>query len=310
MMSTINLLTTSDLTKHLKIAFNNASTVTLISAYLTKPAVDFLFDILPLGVKTVCVVRARPQDLLSGSCDLQAIKILHYSGVRCYINRELHAKLYVVDNYNGFIGSANFTTQGLKLFGIGNFELSTKITLGPSDLALIQNLIDDSVLVTNNILKKLEKFIKEHISERQNTLVDEWWDNILELKPYSTDQGLYVGDLPWCHFDKENSSDALEHDKDLFGFSDDDTGVIKFKHSKIYQFLKIRLQETEDKQIYFGTLTELIHSALKDDTLPYRSEVKDYVANVYSYLEKLASDEMKVDRPNHSQRITLISEYE
>ncbi|MFS1982717.1 phospholipase D family protein [Vibrio breoganii] len=297
-----------DFSKHLEDAFSDANSLMVVSAYLTMPAVDFLFDKLPLGVPARFVVRARPEDILSGSCDLDAIKTMHYSGIKCYLNREVHAKLYVIDQSFGFIGSANFTNNGLRLAGYGNLELSTKIDISDTDLSLIETIIEDSIPVTADLIKKLEIYRKDHaISDAISAPVDSWWNELLGLQEYSLEDGLYVTDLPWIDLSEPSlDSIAIEHDRDVFHF-ESSLGAIeqRFKASKIFSFVRSSLQESENDCLYFGELTALVHSALKDDILPYRSEIKQYVANLISYLQLLAKDQIAIDRPNYSQRISL-----
>ncbi|MFA0069131.1 phospholipase D family protein [Vibrio breoganii] len=297
-----------DFSKHLEEAFNNANSLMVVSAYLTMPAVDFLFDKLPLGVPAKFVVRARPEDILSGSCDLDAIKTMHFSGINCYLNREVHAKLYVIDQSFGFIGSANFTNNGLRLAGYGNLELSTKIDISTKDLSLIETIIKDSIPVTADLIKKLEIYKKHNATcDLVQNQVDSWWDKLLDLQEYNVKDGLYVTDLPWIDLSEPGKDPtAIEHDQDVFHFgSRIDALEHRFKASKIFNFVRSSLQETEQGCLYFGELTALVHSALKDDVLPYRSEIKEYIVNLISYLQLLAQDQIVIDRPNYSQRIAL-----
>ncbi|GEA59856.1 phospholipase D family protein [Vibrio comitans] len=297
-----------DFSKHLESAFNDANSLVVVSAYLTMPAVDFLFDKLPLGVPATFVVRARPEDILSGSCDLDAIKTMHYSGVKCYLNREVHAKIYIIDQAFGFIGSANFTNNGLRLAGYGNLELSTKVDISDADMSLIETIIQDSILVTADLIKKLELYRRDNKAcDTVKVPIDSWWDAILDLQTYSIDDGLYVTDLPWIDLSEPSlDSIAIEHDRDIFHFESSISAIERrFKASKIFSFVKSSLQESENGYLYFGELTALVHSALKDDTLPYRSEIKQYIVNLMSYLQLLAKDQIDIDRPNYSQRISL-----
>lgn len=304
-MITSNLLLSESLAEHLKTTFSEAKEITILSAYVTLPAVDFLFEHAPLGVGIDFVCRARPSDILNGSCDVQALKTLHYSGVRCFISRDLHAKLYVVDNTIGYLGSANFTSNGLKLSGYGNIELSVQVELSSKDIALVDQIRDDAIELNREILRELEKFALEDPDTME---VDEWWENIIGLPSYCESEGLYINDLPWCSLNHtKNSQDRVAHDEDVFKYGDAHRIKSSFKNSKVYQFLLQKLKQVEPNEAYFGTVTEWIHSALKDDILPYRSEIKDYVANLYTYIEQYGKEHFVVDQPNYSQRITLVN---
>jgi hypothetical protein len=80
----------------------------------------------------------------------------------------------------------------------------------------------------------------------------------------------------------------------------------RLAETKIFSLLK-SLLEAEGGEIYFGTLTASIHNYLMEDPAPHRRDVKIIVKNLYSWvshLEKYLS--MKVDRPNHSERIRFV----
>ena len=83
------------------------------------------------------------------------------------------------------------------------------------------------------------------------------------------------------------------------------------RNNEVMDKTKMRKQEKikkqENKEIYFGDLSSLIHNSLLDDPKPYRKEVKDLQANLYSFLKILDLEEIKIDQPNVSERIILIS---
>ena len=75
----------------------------------------------------------------------------------------------------------------------------------------------------------------------------------------------------------------------------------------IYKWLFNEINKTESKELYFGTLSSLVHEALIDDPKPYRKSVKDLQKNLYSFLEIIKNKEIFFDKPNHSVRIYLKS---
>ncbi|HHX8693642.1 TPA: phospholipase D family protein [Vibrio diabolicus] len=306
----VNLIQSEQLANELKVSFDTANKITIISAYLTQPAVEFLFDSAPLGVDINVVCRARPQDFIAGSCDLQALRILHYSGVKCYISRDLHAKLYIIDESIGFIGSANFTSNGLKLSGYGNLELATRVDLNDKDISLITQIRNDAVPVTSALLKQLEAYLSQ-ADKADEQLAHEWWDDLFELSLYDFKDGLYIMDLPWSTPDESSylaDSESFLHDQDIFSLGMPKQRTrLAFLNSKVFHFIQQKLLQEESKEAYFGMVTSWVHDALKDDVLPYRREIKDYIANLFDYFQLYASDKFEIDRPNYSQRITLIS---
>jgi len=296
----------SNFHQQLGIALENATRVNILSPYLTMSAVHFLFQHLPLGVDTKIIVRARPADILSGAVDINALSILHQSGVKCFLHRTLHGKFYQINESEGFIGSANFTSNGLCLTGYGNLELTVKVNLSSNDRSLIASVFQDATLITSSMIKQIIEFSSK--KEKNLDFCPAWWENILPVTDYiPSKDGLYVGDLPWCNLFSDNKDADIEHDKDIFLYGKPlEEMKFEFLQSKIYLFIIDALNNRENKQMYFGELSDCIHRCLKDDLLPYRKEVKRYISNLLTYLEKLASDQFSIDRPNYSQRITLI----
>ena len=78
-----------------------------------------------------------------------------------------------------------------------------------------------------------------------------------------------------------------------------------FKTSKPYRWLIKTLYDTENGELYFGNLTEKLHNTLINDPKPYRKEVKDLLANLLNWIQELKIVEVTIDRPNHSQRISI-----
>ena len=61
-----------------------------------------------------------------------------------------------------------------------------------------------------------------------------------------------------------------------------------------------------DGCMYFGAVTEKLHNALVSDPKPYRRDVKIMLSNLLELIDELQMEEIKIDRPNYSQRIQLI----
>ena len=308
----MNLITTDNLSNELRAQFIEASSIKIMTGYLTLSGAEFLLNSITDDTRVQLVVRARPQDLLSGATDLEAIKLLFNNGVRCHIHRTLHAKLYVIDNKDAFIGSANFTSNGLKLSGYGNFELSTKTTLTDKDNGLIREVFDDSIMVTKRVVKTLEEFISSSSVTPDLASFNNkgWWDELVAPEVQINHDKLYISDLPWINLEQDTStidksSENFLHDSDVFGLRiSADLGVkSNFKSSKIFKFLLETLRGKESSEIYFGELTSKIHDALVDEPLPYRSDIKQLVRNLIIYIVFFSNDVLSIDSPRYSSRI-------
>jgi len=98
---------------------------------------------------------------------------------------------------------------------------------------------------------------------------------------------------------------------ELFGLENKNIDLIKinesFVNSKVYKWLLNVLNKENNKEIYFGNLSNIIHNSLLDDPRPYRKDVKELQRNLFDFLKNLKLDEIQLDQPNFSQRIRLIS---
>ena len=85
-----------------------------------------------------------------------------------------------------------------------------------------------------------------------------------------------------------------------------DTSILKetFRWSNAYLWLLNILREN-DGCLFFGTITEKLHNALVSDPKPYRKDVKQLLANLLCMIDTLQMDEIMIDRPNFSQRVSL-----
>ncbi len=79
-----------------------------------------------------------------------------------------------------------------------------------------------------------------------------------------------------------------------------------FRWSKAFLWLNNHLSTCPDQTSYFGEITAYLHNSLINDPKPYRKEVKDLLANTLAWIEYLRMDEIRIDVPNHSQRIRRI----
>jgi len=110
----------------------------------------------------------------------------------------------------------------------------------------------------------------------------------------------------------DKKEDNIIHDLDLFGLTnikkDDLEKKLKesFLQSKIFNWLIRKLEVEDNKEIYFGRLSAIIHDGLVDDPKPYRQDVKLLQANLYSYVKYFKPNNILYDQPNVSERIKLI----
>jgi hypothetical protein len=112
--------------------------VTIISPYVTKGAVDSLIKVLPSNLECKLITIPPGEDYLFGSVEVNALRILKQSKFEiCYLPN-LHTKIYLIDQDRVYIGSANFTSKGWILNNQGNVEDMVKIQITKSELTHMQ----------------------------------------------------------------------------------------------------------------------------------------------------------------------------
>jgi hypothetical protein len=77
-----------------------------------------------------------------------------------------------------------------------------------------------------------------------------------------------------------------------------------FKTTRIFRWL-VHALKSSGGELYFGSLTESLHSTLLDDPVVYRRDVKIVLQTLLQWCQLLGDVGVLVDRPNHSQRVRL-----
>ena len=276
------------------------SSVQIITAYCKKSSFMHLDRYINDEVKEKrLLVRFRMDDILSGSTDFSIVECGMEAGWQVYIRFDLHAKTYIVDNKRGLVGSANATNSGLSIGKNGNIEMATLVDIEPKDIVKINKLFDDAILVDDSLLRKLKSQINvERVSEQKES---HSWDASITTMFNPHIDTLFSYELP---------GDFTLRNGEYFLFLDEtyDGDIEKFKESfrwsNAYLWLLTTLKENEGC-LYFGALTEKLHNTLISDPKPYRRDVKQMLANLLSLIDKLSMEEIVIDRPNYSQRISL-----
>ncbi len=279
------------------------NSVRIASAYCKKNAFEKLDSHISNSVsKKQLLLRFRLADILHGSTDFEVLDYCAQNKWQVFIRFDLHAKTYIIDNKRGIVGSANMTSSGLNLNEIGNYEMATIVPLENSDIAKIDRLFGEAVLVTPAIFEKMKAELANLKADTQNGEKKSWSAELLNLfAPKVTT--LFSHELPET---KELPSQKGEHIQFLdFMFNGDFSELKeKFRWSNAYLWL-LQVLKKNDCCMYFGALSAELHSALISDPKLYRKDVKIWLSNLLNWVEKLKMPEIKIDVPKHSQRIQL-----
>lgn len=297
---------------------HSQNSITLVSAYLTIEGIDWILEKLSKDINCRVLSRWNCSDLVSGASDIEVFEKLKSRGYRLYILLDLHAKVVIVDKHKLFLGSANITNSGLKLVPGGNREIGTILSPDEEDLALIDALFDEAILVDEDIYKEfcneLQRF--KDVSEKAKPRPK--WSSDLLKKLRKPPQRIWVTETFWCNspqdlITKTGLTDSgIAHDLVLLGLNiadDFNEEILRkcFLESRIWQWLKNKIQSAPNREMYYGQLSAELHNSFLDDPRPYRKDVKGLLTNLLNWSTSLANDFVSVDRPNHSQRIRINS---
>lgn len=276
----------------------------LISAYCKLPLVKH-FDscIANASIEKKLVVRFRPDDITSGASDLEIYPYCRDNGWRLFFRMDLHAKTYVFDRLRCIIGSANATGSGMNIGGAGNYEMATACELAEKDVRALDLLLRGAVEMNDSIYNIMKKTVDENNSSISNST--QWPREITDmfLPDYSI---LFAEDFPGC----SHYTDATNDDLVFLNVSCDATKAELAEAmctAKCYLWLLNLVKNQSPQEMYFGAITAALHDALLNDPKPYRKEVKQLLSNLLAWIDELEIDELRIDRPNHSQRVRYIS---
>ena len=271
----------------------------IITAFCKLDALQFIDKLIGESViSKKIMLRFRLDDIIKGSTDFEVLDFCRDNCWKVYIRFDLHAKIYIIDDKKGIIGSANTTSSGIGIGRILNLEMSSLIKVDEQDLSKIEKLYDEALFVDEELYKKL----KEEMFKNKDDTFDgvlRWSNEIINLFHPKIDE-LFSYEL---FGDRDVSLQDNFFLKLPIG-----TGNAQlkeaFRWSNVYLWLLNVLKENQGC-LYFGELTKRLHEVLVSDSELCRKEVKDLLANLLVWIEILEMEEIVVDRPNYSQRIRL-----
>lgn len=288
----------SAITEELKSA---KESVQIITAYCKENSIIKLDEnISEFILDKKLMVRFRLDDLLKGSTDFSVLDFGKHNGWKVYIRFDLHAKTYIVDNKRGIVGSANATQSGLTGAINNNVEVATLVDIEDSDREKVAKLFDEAILVDDFLYEKLRKQFEEIGEDSVNCTV-QWGKDIRDIFQPHVDT-LFSHELPEK---REYEIGEFIHFLETVYTVDTETMKDKLRWSNAYLWL-LNVLKNKSGEVYFGELSAEMHNSLVEDPKPYRKDVKVLLANLLSLIEAWDMEEIRIDRPNYSQRIRSI----
>ena len=307
-----------DLQSKLSEYISNSQGLFIFSPYIKLETLKALIDGQE-NVKAV-FVRWETKDLILGSSDLEIYPYLKTKGITLYRNPRLHLKAYLDEYKNCFLTSANISSRALNLppYPNYNYEIGTiEENLGIEDRLYFSIIESDSILITDNIYKQLSEQLPEKKKEFPN-------EEEFQFNFEAPDKDFLISSLPMTfsietlyriYEDKEFVNDlelnCVLHDLAIYkiplGLPSTEFRQKLSEAFFSHRFVKVFLQNLESTgEIYFGTAKEWIHKNCADVPTPRKWEITENIQILYKWIVKLGDGKYLVDRPNYSERLSIV----
>lgn len=283
-----------------------ADSIQIITAYCKLNAIEAINKHINKDVTHKrLLVRFKLEDILKGSTDFSIYDFCRNNNWDLYVNFNLHAKTYIIDNYRCIIGSANVSNRGLGFGSNGNYEIAAVGSISSDDIRKINNLFKDSLFITETIFDRLEFELnktKDGLEVNSGEIKD-WSDSIISLAR-KTVNVLFSYELPEIYSPYECLGSYSNFMDSFIGY---DSTLLRdcFVQSNCFSWL-VNCLEKNGGEMFFGELTRELHAALINDPKPYRRDVKIMLSNLLNWVKELEIGDIHIDIPRHSQRIYLI----
>ena len=288
--------------------------IIVCSAFIKLSGIKWFFEnIKNKNVNCRVISRWDREDLLKKVSDIEVYEFCKEKGWKFEIIENLHAKFYLMDKTDLISGSLNLTAKGMGLVPISNKEFGFYFKALEEDLTNIKVFLEDAIEINDKIYEEYKKYVEEN----KNFFVQKFPElpNIIKNLKEKKLQKIWLNDFLFTepkHFmDKFNEeNEDIDHDKKLFDIYDNEnlTEQIKskFRNLDIYKWFINKIKNKDENFFYYGELSALIHNSLFDDPKPFRKDIKTLQTVFFNYIDFLKLEEFKIERPNHSQKITYI----
>ena len=288
--------------------------IIVCSAFIKMSGIKWFFEnIKNKNVNCRVISRWDREDLLKKVSDIEVYEFCKEKGWKFEIIENLHAKFYLMDKTDLISGSLNLTAKGMGLVPISNKEFGFYFKALEEDLTNIKVFLEDAIEINDKIYEEYKKYVEEN----KNFVVQkfpELPDPIKNLKQKKL-QKIWLNDFLFTepqyfmdNFNEENED--IDHDKKLFDIYNNENLIeqvkSKFRNLDIYKWFINKIKNKDENFFYYGELSALIHNSLFDDPKPFRKDIKTLQTVFFNYIDFLKLEEFKIERPNHSQKITYI----
>jgi len=277
------------------LSFSKTS-VLLSSAFVKINAIESITGPDFPSVNVSVVARWKKQDLLVGASDIEVYKYCRDKGWRFGIDQNFHGKLYLIDDTEIYLGSANLTGNGFGFNAVSNFEFGTVFSANEADMKKVNTFLDEEVTwLDDGIYDAIYADIEASKISPEPFANTPWSDDVMALINTPVNH-LWVNDLPFVTpsslLRMDFNCEFVRHDFELLGLDLDRLSkreiIFQFKRSRVYSWLLSQL--SGGVEMNFGKLTKALHNALLDDPTPYRRDVKDFLINIFEWVKFMPDD--------------------
>ena len=173
------LLFSGEINKHISsLAQATQKSITIHSAFIKTNALEWLSESIADDIEVEIIGRWKPDDLVANVSDLSAYKFCKDRGWKFGIDQELHSKVFIFDQEQVILGSANLTNRGLSLSKEGNLELGTLVEPGPVDMKRLNSYMDNIFWMDDEKFQKFSDFVTSCEKPKKNL---SWPEELINL---------------------------------------------------------------------------------------------------------------------------------
>lgn len=271
--------------------------------------------------KIIIITTWEPNDLLSGSSELELYPFCKEKKITLYINNKIHLKVYSIGLKSAIVASGNISHNGL--MPGGNHECGAFVDkLSNADRLYFEKIRNNAKLVNDEFYepllewyKKQSKEIPKEIKLEDIISIPVKSNFLISALPMTKDVYDLVRGYEKINSGLEPSQDSetsacIYHDLANYNI---DLGLTKeefLKKLKIQFFSHPFIQKIDefiDPEAYFGRIKEWVQVNCVDVPIPSRRELTGNVQVLYDWFEKLGDGKYVIDVPgSYSQRITKV----
>lgn len=284
--------------------------VSLCSAFLRSEAMKALYSSESNAPRGRILARWRLDDLLSGASDLDAYPLAKSLGFKFFIRQDFHGKVFSIPGSGIVVGSANATLSGFGLKELSNSEICTLVPDSNSNQALLDEIFDGAIELTDALFVEISKVVGEAIVSKADK--QEWPSDLMDKLQTPEFSGRLLFSECFVSvpaLDQRGFITGLdERDLHLLGLREENLNLLAleraFKATRIFRWL-VHALRSSNGELYFGSLSESLHNTLLDDPVVYRRDVKIVLQTLLEWCQLFEGVGVVIDRPNHSQRVRI-----